>query len=295
MAAVNAIRQTHQRGFTLVELIMVIVIMGVVGGMVSVFMKSPIDAYISGGRRAALTDTADTTVRRMARDLHRALPNSLRPCPSGVNGVEFIPTKTGGRYRTEERTAGDNTSLNFNALDSTFNMLGDNNDNNLAVPDDQLIKVGDTIVVYNLNITRADAYNGDNTSDVVAPKPARAGSAPNYETTITIAGKQFPLASASNRFQVVPAAEKMVSYVCGTNTRTLYRTASTTLTPTASCPTSGAKIATNVDCDNTSFSISDSGNALSRSALVSMRLTLQDSSATESVTLQHEVHVDNTP
>ena len=35
----------HQRGFTLIELIMVIVIMGVIGGMVSVFMKSPIDAY----------------------------------------------------------------------------------------------------------------------------------------------------------------------------------------------------------------------------------------------------------
>jgi hypothetical protein len=50
-----------------------------------------------------------------------------------------------------------------------------------------------------------------------------------------------------------------------------------------------------VDCANTSFSISDSGNALKRSALVSMLLTLQDSSTTESVSLQHEVHVDNTP
>ena len=65
MVAVKSICQTSQRGFTLVELIMVIVIMGVVGGMVSVFMKGPIDAYISGGRRAALTDTADTAVRRM--------------------------------------------------------------------------------------------------------------------------------------------------------------------------------------------------------------------------------------
>ena len=78
MASINTTHRASQCGFTLIELIMVIVIMGVVGGMVSVFMKGPIDAYISGGRRAALTDTADTTVRRMARDLHKALPNSLR-------------------------------------------------------------------------------------------------------------------------------------------------------------------------------------------------------------------------
>jgi prepilin-type N-terminal cleavage/methylation domain-containing protein len=71
-------RTSTQRGFTLVELIMVIVIMGVIGGMVSVFMKSPIDAYVDSARRAALTDVADTAVRRMARDIRKALPNSLR-------------------------------------------------------------------------------------------------------------------------------------------------------------------------------------------------------------------------
>ena len=68
----------HQRGFTLIEIVMVIVIMGVVGGMVAVFMKSPIDAYFASARRAAMTDVADTTVRRMARDIRRALPNSLQ-------------------------------------------------------------------------------------------------------------------------------------------------------------------------------------------------------------------------
>jgi MSHA biogenesis protein MshO len=120
MTAVRFLPRVAQRGFTLVELIMVIVIMGVVGGMVSVFMKGPIDAYISGGRRAALTDTADTTLRRMARDLHRALPNSLRPCPAVITGLEFIPTKTGGRYRAEGTDA-----LRFLTPVSSFHMLGD--------------------------------------------------------------------------------------------------------------------------------------------------------------------------
>ena len=42
MASINTTPRANQRGFTLIELIMVIVIMGVVGGMVSVFMKGPI-------------------------------------------------------------------------------------------------------------------------------------------------------------------------------------------------------------------------------------------------------------
>ena len=284
MASINTIPRASQRGFTLIELIMVIVIMGVVGGMVSVFMKGPIDAYISGGRRAALTDTADTTVRRMARDLHKALPNSLRPCPTGVKGVEFIPTKTGGRYRSEGAGA-----LIFSTPVTSFNMLGDYaNFAGAPVPVDQKIAAGDVIVVYNLGITGADAYAGDNVATV-----SSLGTVAANETPININSATFPLASASNRFQVVPAGEQMVSFVCSAGN--LYRTASNARTTTASCAATGAKIATNVDCDNTSFSISDSGNALKRNALVSMRLTLQDSSTNESVTLQHEVHVDNTP
>ena len=62
----------------MIEMVMVIVIMGVIGGMVAVFLKSPIDAYTDSGRRAALTDMADTSARRMARDISKALPNSIR-------------------------------------------------------------------------------------------------------------------------------------------------------------------------------------------------------------------------
>jgi MSHA biogenesis protein MshO len=155
------------------------------------------------------------------------------------------------------------------------------------VPVDQKIAAGDLIVVYNLGITGADAYAGNNVATV-----SSIGTAAS-ETPININSTTFLRDSASHRFQVVPVAEQMLSYVCSAGT--LYRTSSTALTATASCPTSGAKIATNVDCANTSFSISDSGNALNRNGLISMRLTLQDSSTTESVTLQHEVHVDNTP
>lgn len=271
----------QQRGFTLIELIMVIVLMGVIGGIMSVFMRGPIDAYFSSGRRAALTDVADTTVRRMARDVHRALPNSIRPNASCANSLEFIATKTGGRYRAEGANA-----LLFNTAVTSFNMLGSATTfAGAAVPADQPIAPGDRIVVYNLGILGADAYAADNISTVTAVGAVAAG-----ETPINITSIQFPLASGSKRFHVVAGGEQIVTYLC--NGTTLYRNATNTMTAPSSC-TAGSIIANNVDCNGTSFASTPTD--LQRNAIITMVLSIQDSTRTETVTLQHQVHVDNTP
>jgi MSHA biogenesis protein MshO len=100
--------QRNQRGTTLIELITVISILGVIASVASVFIRGPIDAYVDSTRRAALTDSADTAMRRIARDIRKALPNSTRiKNPVGLTVddphvdecLEFIPTKMAGRYR----------------------------------------------------------------------------------------------------------------------------------------------------------------------------------------------------
>ena len=276
-----------EHGFTLVELIMVIVILGVIGGMVAVFMRGPIDAYFASARRAALTDTADTAVRRMARDMHRALPNSMRT-PLGNQCIEFMPTKTGGRYRAEGAGA-----LSFSAAAASFNELG----SNAARSADQRIAAGDVVVVYNLGIAGASAYANNNTA-TVSIDPVEAGAPP--ETTVTFAvATLFPLASGGNRFHVVPGDEQVVSYVCDVaGTRRLLRTTATIANAAAtSCTTTGALaagstrtvLATNVSACN--FDYNTAG--LQRDALLRMSLQLTDNG--ETVSLQHEVHVDNTP
>lgn len=267
-------QKPHQRGFTLVELIMVIVIMGVIGGIVAVFMKSPIDAYFASARRAALTDVADTAVRRMARDIRKALPNSiLNP---NNQCLEFIPTKTGGRYRADVDASGNGDILNFTAADGSFDMLGTN-----SALADQVIKAGDLVAVYNLGITGSDAYASDNTSAVAG---VGAGSLAN-ETKITITPKQFPLASGSNRFHVIPNGENVVAYVCsGGNLRRTVRTFAG-----ASCPATGTILASKVGSCNFVYNGSD----LQRNALAQLSITFTDSG--EAVSLYHEVHVNNTP
>jgi len=263
-----------QHGFTLIELIMVIVILGIVGAMVAVFMRKPIDAYFDTARRAALSDAADTVVRRMSRDVRKALPNSLRQANNQC--IEFIPTKTGGRYRADVDASGNGDFLDFSKSDNSFDMFGANS----ALADQQIVK-DDLIAVYNLGIPGADAYAGDNTSRVTV---VQAGSLAG-ETKIRFNGKKFPFASPNNRFQVIPGNEAIVSYVCtGGN---LYRNSNYAYA--SSCPaTGGSLMASGVTCN-----FIYNGSDLQRNGMVHIELAI--SQGGETVSLYHEINVNNTP
>jgi len=274
--------QTAQRGFTLIEAVMVIMITGIIGAVVAVFIKSPIDAYFDLERRAALADEADTAVRRMARDIRTALPNSVRV--SGSTCLELIPTKTGGRYRTEVDTAGLGNPLNFAGADTAFDMMALSS----SLPVEQRIASGDVIAVYNLGIAGADAYAGDNTSAVSG---APAAGALSGETTISIASKQFPLESGSNRFHVIPKDEQTISYVC--SGQNLYRVARSNISSAMRCTTTGGSLLASHLATSGGCSFYYTGSDLERNALVQIMLGLTDGG--ESVNLYHEVHVNNTP
>lgn len=279
--ATPTLRHLRQTGFTLVELIMVIVILGVIGGTVAVFMKGPIDAYFDTARRAGIADVADTTVRRMARDLRKALPNSIRL--SGSQCIEFIPTRMGGRYRAQDivPVPTDNTSLRFDAADDRFNMLGINT----ALPADQRVQVNDLVAVYNLGITGASAYAANNTATVSAVGVSSANAS---ETQIDLSPTlQFPLESPTRRFHVIPNEERIVSYICSGGK--LYRNANYGYAASCPAPTVGTTpiIASEASC-SFAYDNSDMRNGL-------VKLTLTFSSLGESVSVYHEVHVNNTP
>ena len=73
----------RQRGFTLVEMVVAMVVIGIVAGMLAVFVGVPVRSYMDTTARVELADIADTATRRIARDVRLALPNSVRVDSSG--------------------------------------------------------------------------------------------------------------------------------------------------------------------------------------------------------------------
>ena len=267
------------RGFTLVELVMVIVITGVIAASLVVFLKPAIDSYFDTRRRADLTDMADTALRRMSQDIRSAVPNSVRSVSATC--FQLVPTIAGGRYRMapDTFTAG-SAYIDTSTSTSSFDVLS---------PISTVPAAGDWIVINNQN--SGDVYSGTNRGQISAA-PSVPGSSDGLHR-ISIASTQFPVGYDGGRFVVVPDAQKTLLYSCVGNT--LYRkvTADFTQADATACAaaTDGAVVAT--DVANCTFVYDPNQGATQQSGFVWMRLEL--SRDNESVALAHGVHVDNAP
>ncbi len=195
----------HQ-GFSLIELIVVIAVVGILAGIVAVFIRVPLEGYLAAARRAELTDTADGALVRIARDLRGALPNSVRVTESGgTYYLEYLPIADGGRYRAAAAGDGSGDILDFTSgADTGFDVLGPG----VGAARDQYL------VIYNLGLDAdTSAWLGGNRRAVTS-----SGTVSNLAFSAT--GAPLPLESPNHRFFLVTTP---VSYVCDPAAGTLRR------------------------------------------------------------------------
>jgi MSHA biogenesis protein MshO len=302
--------QPAQFGFTLIEMIIVILITGILGGMVAVFLKAPVQGYTDSARRAEMTDIADTALRRIERDLRTALPNSVRytstTCPGGTGTcdfLEYIPVTGGGRYRDSVDSSGNGNVLNFSSsvpAVTSFDVLG-------TMP---TVAVGDQIVVYNLGIPSADAYSGnslwtDNRRAVsgVASNTISINSTVNLPLDSCVrdstpTSSAFGTVIGGCRFQVV---QTPVTYVCNQTAGTLTRywgyaiqSTQPTTTLTSLSPLNSALLASYTSTCHFTYD-----NTAQSYGLLTLRLTITEANvntgSNESVSLYSAMHVSNLP
>lgn len=286
-----------QQGFTLIEAIVVIIIASIIAAVVGTVIRLPMQGYIDSTARAELTDVADTALRRMARDVRLALPNSLRTTQVGNDHyLELLLTVTGGRYLMTDDMPTSGNVLSFTNIGSnTFDVLGQTISATEYQP-------GYYIVVYNLGTTSADdpanAYGS-----TCPPSCNRAVISSVLGNTVTMTtnvfASQSPAANSSaGHFQVV---QTPVTYHCANGALTRYwdytiqtsqplTTAALALGPSPK----SALLANNVTACSFIYS---SVSVNSSKALLEIQLSLQSSGSNNggTVTLLQQVHVDNTP
>lgn len=309
----------HEGGFSLIEMITVIVLIGIIGVAISRVLTRPIEGFVDLSQRAELVDIAELTLRRMSREIRLALPNSVRLTNGTLPGmpvcvasggtscaIEILRTSEGGRYRAKTEGGGGGgvcggalplDRLSFTSPNDCFEVLGTvanittlvgaNQNSCLLAP-----RTSDCLVIFNTGQSGANAYNGDNIAGidlvtVVAPKTA---------ITFDISGSgvtRFPLQSPRQRFHIV---DMPVSFVCDTTNEEITREAEYSISITQSINPGGtvSLLANRISACTFIYSPGTS----SRNGILTVDITisaLDTQGTTNNVRLIEQIQVPNIP
>lgn len=293
------IEMQRSRGFTLVELVLVIVLCAVVGVMISTVLSRPLDNFVGQSRRAELVDRGAVALSRMQRDIRLAVPNSVRVSADGL-ALELLAIHSAGRYRPNRAasdrlqfasgTASDCTATGqrcdaFQLLDPAIDPSG-----------------ARWLVMYNVGAESGGvSLAGSNlwsyaNPGVITPTGsvfAALGGAPAGESLIRVStplGTSFRFAYASPQRRIY-LADTVVGFRCvgGELRRYQYTDLQSTLPAAIPAGASSAVLAADVAGCNFAYRRGTG----TRAGLASLQLRL--SLAGESVELTQQVHIDNAP
>lgn len=291
-------------GVTLIELVVSIVLMGIIVG-VTLYFLLPVRQAVDLTTRAELTDIADNSLQRMARDVRLALPNSVR-----VNGtsVEFLAVHTAGRYRADGYGAGapvgatcggelsgDSDQLLFDSSDDCFKPIGTVQATITDAHRLVLSNYGPTFAGQNAYAPAASVER--NWRQIQALTTATINTNDRIKFDITTAPVPTPFNrtlhdSPGRRFFIISGA---VTYACDTSLGTLKRHAGYTIQATQPTGLAGGDLI----ADNVTECLFEYEDGVApQIGLLTVTLTLSKAisgGSNETVRLFHAIHVRNVP
>lgn len=287
-----AMRSAAQ-GFTLVELVVTMALSVIVVSFMAQFISGPVRGYADQTRRAALVDLADNSLRRLGRDVHKALPNSLRVRVNGSTvALEMLAVEDGARYRDTPPPADADSRLEFSAADDAFNAVG--GFASLAKP---FASASHYLSVYNVGVPGADAYE---LANVITPP----GTAISIDAS-AVAGEDRVRLSPAFRFSFASPGKRLflvsgpVTWLCDAATGTLVRYSGYAIAPNQASRDTGPELAaagalsTLVSANVAACRFDYTPGTAERAGLLTASLAISE--AGETVTLLHQVHADNVP
>lgn len=285
--------KAQQSGFTLIELVITISISTIVMAFAAMFISQPVRGFTDQVRRAELVDAAESALRRMQRDIRRALPNSIRVTTNGsVSALEILNTVEGIRYRSGPPPGNDDAWLTFAAADDAFNSVGQ-----FDAVTKPFSSTSHYLSIYNVGVSGADAYE---LSNVITPPGTQIdiGTAAEAGEDNIVLNPAFEFAYRSPR-QRVYLVDTAVSFLCDTANGTLTRYSGYTIASNQSDRDSDAELLAAGASDSimsdhlSACTFTYTPGTAQRAALITLSLTLTQDD--ESITLLQQVHVDNVP
>lgn len=284
----------RQSGFTLVEVIIVISIMGIIGGLSSLIIGRSLDSYAALERRNKLQASIRLTVERISRELRHALPHSIcvhdgAGCVSSAQDrFYFIPVKAMARYQDRPGVYYPSQSRDrigiFPLSTNKFDVLSSNQANRLNVA------ANDWAAVYNLN--NSDIYLGINNvrqqvNNIVQKDIHNDGLASTDIDQIQFSGNvSFANHSPSRRFYIIDNAQQVtLFYLNGSN---LYRDTTSFAAPNTATTNSRLLMENILACTFTY-----TPGSQQRAGLLHIDITV--SIQGEQIQVIHDAHVYNTP
>lgn len=292
-------------GLTLIEMVISLAIAAILAIFVVTFIAQSVQGYADLGRRAELTDAAESALRRMGRDLRVALPNSVRiNANTGGNtsfAVELIPALDGVKY-TNNGLATVKLDTTAPTGDADFTITGCFR--NAAVRN----AAGIRMVVNNGATPTDDVYSnaslGTGTSSVITAAALNISITPATCTVGTNDRVDFHVAgtTSKHRFRGDSPALRIyvvttpVSYLCDAAAGTLRRYAGYTISsaqPTDPSIAPLASVASVLVVDNVAAcEVKTTTSDVVNRRLVTLALTLSEE-GDEQVRLIYQVQLDN--
>jgi len=263
-------RPRQASGFTLIEMVITIVIVGILGVGIANFIGRSVQGMADTAERQQLATIGWVVSEKISRELRNALPNSIRTHVAGTC-LEFVPTVAGSDYLTVPTLT---AASSFEAVPFPDYAAADVN------------TAQDRIAVYPNTVS--GLYSLPNPG-MISGKLSQlsAGTTVNAITVELAASHRFLTDSPTRRFYVV---QDPVMYCFSSGTLFRYNAYGFSTTPL----TAGVSNQTVIGNRISSGTFAYSPSTLSRSGIVTISFRVQgDNGATQAV--DQEVQIRNVP